>query len=292
MSKKIILFTILVLISYCNAFCQLIGINQNEMFSYHGKTLIVVLDDDEMSDSLFQKVFKAEWDLTPYKFVSESEMEKNIKEYKNDKNNLYLVFHSEFKSYSFAQLGDEIHIRKIEIEYEKRKIVKLGRYVLLKFDQHEFQEADLIKLLSNYKGFLNVNKEGNLAIPSPEIKNRTLLIDNVYTYVSDVSRSDIEKVYKSPFEIVSSNDIAQAIVTKRKDVFLLDIGSLSYSRTVTYIDNSRPTRTHAVGCLLFTIYSMNNSVEYYLKVGGYQLSKKKFLKQLRDIQKKLDKQKN
>lgn len=282
MYKKITLLAILVLINCSNVFSQL-RVKQNNMFPYEGKTLIVVVDDAKMYDPVFQEVFKAEWKLTPYEIVSNSQVVKDIKKYSKE-DNLYLVFQSYIKSYSHTQFGTGVSARKVDA-LGGLVAIRLHYYIQLQFDQYNFHESDLTKLLRNYQGFLNVDKEGNLALPSPKIKSQTLLISEAFTWAGDITRSDIEKVYKSPFEIVGASEIEKAINSKRKGVYLLDIGSLSY-----YVITNKDSGD--VGYSLFLISSLeDNSIAYFYEVGGARLSKKKFLKQLESIQAKLDKQK-
>lgn len=283
MLKKSLLFSILNLVFVCTAFSQIAGLYpKDEPIDYKGKTLIVILEDDKIGNPAFDKGLKSEWDITEYEIISLSSFRSNEKMYTGNDRNLFLCFNSDF---SAAQIGINAEVRFLtnRIEGKKVKSPAIRKGITLSFDQDYFTDSDIIRLLNNFKAFLLKGATKGITTPAQVIKSKTLLLDATLMEQYGITEEYLKDNYPYPFKIISSEEIAQAIVKKTKGVVFYDyVEFFNYGTRATFRYNSNTQKTQTsyqgtTGTCAFMVYSIEDTaVEWMFTSEGHVVTKGQF----------------
>jgi len=199
------------------------------------KTL-VLLEKNPMSafNIVIKDVMENSWIITPYQFIDDDEFEiyRNNPDYsilmitkasfKRDKTNARYNFLSLLMGQNDTRVGDMPDLCSIPLAYARvvddNYTYKIEAFVRFLQNHVKLMLADPSLIGKNPFRYYNRNMKDNLS-------NKTL-----YLTQSDLAReinteAKIEDVYPHRFEIVSREDIAEAISEKREDiVFLHKVG--------------------------------------------------------------------
>jgi hypothetical protein len=194
------------------------------------KTLVVLEDNPLMEyNSIIKTVMLQEWNITPYDFITSREFEKKRMDpqysfiymskvtFESDKTDAAYRFLHLSLGGDYFRLNEMPDIASVPLAYYS---VEEGSYA--------YKLAILVRFIQNHARLIrehpeivsaNVFKHYNDNIKNIKVKTLYLLEDELEKSVNSVS--EIKKIYPYKFQIVTTDDIEQAIKDRNPDVVFL-----------------------------------------------------------------------
>ena len=232
--KKRILFAFGLIFSGFVSFSQITVPDRENLDKFFKTTLMVVYDDNPMSDYNFKikEAIEKYWKITPYKFIKPSELEKYRKDpkysfltvdrvfFEKDKTKAQYEFFSVSLGGNYRTFKDMPQIANIPLSYygvdEETYAYKIP--VLIKFLQNH------ILNVKKHPEINKINVKSFYTKQIPQIHNKTLYLAKEELTPGCDSEKEIKKLYPYPFKIVSRDELEQAIDEGKDIVFFHKVG--------------------------------------------------------------------
>jgi hypothetical protein len=188
------------------------------------RTLLVMLDDDEISDEDFKSAVERIWTFNKeIEFISLDRLKEIRKNKKSAKNYAYLIYKKGGVTNNYP--GESVRVGLLEknspiyyqsIEFDKKlneadmtfALNRLHDYVSGMVSYKKMSKKDMMKAFKEHEGI------------AKKIKDKTLLIDETLMKSNKLKKT-IESGYKYEYKVVSKEVIDQAIVTKDDSVYYI-----------------------------------------------------------------------
>ncbi len=187
-----------------------------------GKTLIAIVNEDlakGFNAEVLKNALTATWKLTPFKVVSQKEVQNNIDEYKGNSNYYFLTFAEKSAvglSNVYLFLSNEIN-KKGEQSLLKTKTTIALCPILFMRDK-DFSAELTLTMLQKFVG-IDGRQVEELLNPDPSIIDKTLMIDDRYLHKK--TEADIKKIYDSDFRLVNFNNLTKDEILNNKGVYYM-----------------------------------------------------------------------
>jgi hypothetical protein len=209
--------------------------SREDIMAFFTTKILVVLEDNPLMEynSIIKTVMQQEWNITEYDFISDKEFQEKRMDpqysfiymsqvtFESDKTDaVYRFLHLSLGG-DYFRLNEMPDIASVPLAYfsvsEDRYAYKLG--ILVRFMQNHAE------LLRNHPEIISANVFKHYNDNIKDIRNKTLYLLEDELAPSVNSRAKISKVYPYKFQIVTMDDIEEAIKDRDPDiVFLHKVG--------------------------------------------------------------------